>query len=129
MEPAFKRIDVVVLFVSDLERSKEFYRDLLGLAVAQEDDDSTYFQLDGASLLLLSIPGAQDLLSSTALAGHSAGASSQLAVFVDDVNAIHADLAAKGVEFIREPIDRPWGMRTAHFKDPDGHVWEISQTL
>jgi uncharacterized glyoxalase superfamily protein PhnB len=48
---------------------------------------------------------------------------------VDDVDELHAELAAKGVEFVREPIDREWGLRTAHFKDPDGNVWEIAQQL
>jgi uncharacterized glyoxalase superfamily protein PhnB len=33
------------------------------------------------------------------------------------------------VELINGPIDRPWGMRTACFADPDGHVWEIAQQL
>jgi len=40
-----------------------------------------------------------------------------------------ADLVAQGVEFIREPIDREWGLRTAHFEDPDGNIWKISQSL
>jgi len=32
---------------------------------------------------------------------------------------------AKGVEFIRAPEHRDWGLRCVHFKDPDGNVWEI----
>jgi uncharacterized glyoxalase superfamily protein PhnB len=44
---------------------------------------------------------------------------------VDDVDALYHELRAKGVEFIRAPEDRWWGKRCAHFKDPDGHVWEI----
>jgi catechol 2,3-dioxygenase-like lactoylglutathione lyase family enzyme len=130
MSVGLKRIDVVVLFVADLERSKAFYRDTVSLPMAQEDENSAFFGLEGAQLLLLSIGGAQDLLSSDAVATErSAGASSQLVAFVDDVDAVYADLVAKGVEFIREPIDRWWGMRTAHFRDPDGNIWEVSQQL
>jgi catechol 2,3-dioxygenase-like lactoylglutathione lyase family enzyme len=127
---ALKRIDVVVLFVADLERSKSFYRDTLGLRMAHEDENSAVFELEGASLILLSIAAAQDLLSSEAAATRPpAAAGSQLVSFVEDVDEVYADLTAKGVEFIREPVDRWWGLRTAHFKDPDGNIWEISHQL
>jgi catechol 2,3-dioxygenase-like lactoylglutathione lyase family enzyme len=130
MSVTLKRIDAVVLFVTDLERAKLFYRDTLGLSMNFEDDASAAFNFDNTLLILLSIAGAHDLLSSEAVAGQRpAGASSQLVAFVEDVDAVHAELVAKGVEFIREPIDREWGLRTAHFKDPDGHIWEISHSL
>jgi lactoylglutathione lyase len=38
-------------------------------------------------------------------------------------------LRSRGVAFIVDPMDREWGRRTAHFKDPDGYVWEISQSI
>jgi len=130
MSVALKRIDVVVLFVADLDRAKVFYRDTLGLPMKHEDSSSTFFELETTSLLLLNLAGAQDLLSSEAVAAQRpTGASSQLVAFVEDVDAIYTDLVARGVEFVRKPIDRAWGLRTAHFKDPDGHVWEISQPL
>jgi len=53
------------------------------------------------------------------------GANSVIVTSVDDVDALYDELRAKGVEFIRAPEDRWWGKRCAHFKDPDGHVWEI----
>ena len=130
MSVTLKRIDVVVLFVADLDRAKAFYGDTLGLVLKHEDQDSAYLELETASLLLLSIAGAQDLLSSEVVgAQRPGGADSQLVAFVENVDAVYADLAAKGVEFVREPTDRAWGLRTAHFKDPDGHIWEISHTL
>jgi catechol 2,3-dioxygenase-like lactoylglutathione lyase family enzyme len=127
---SLKRIDLAVLFVTDLDRAKAFYRDTLGMQVTFEDQASAFFELEGASLLLLSIAGAHDLLSSDAVAApRPAGATSQLVAFVEDVDAIYAELVAKGVTFVREPIDRAWGMRTAHFKDPDGNIWEIAQSI
>lgn len=129
MAVTLKRIDLVVLFVVDLPRAKTFYQDTLGFALKFEDGDSAYFEMEGASLLLLTIAGAQDLLSPEDVATrHPTKASSQLVVFVEDVDAVHADLVAKGVEFIREPVDRAWGMRTAHFRDPDGNIWEIARS-
>jgi uncharacterized glyoxalase superfamily protein PhnB len=53
-------------------------------------------------------------------------------LFVRDperARAFYQELSAKGVEFIRPPEDRSWGLRCAHFKDPDGHVWEIHTPL
>jgi catechol 2,3-dioxygenase-like lactoylglutathione lyase family enzyme len=125
-----KRIDVVALFVAELDRAKAFYRDTLGLRMKFEDDASAGFDLDPTLLILLNIAGAQDLLSREAVAAdRPTGASSQLVSFVEDVDAIYTDLVAKRVEFVTEPIDRAWGLRTAHFKDPDGNIWEIAQSL
>lgn len=130
MSVTLKRIDVAVLFVSDLDRAKTFYRNTFGLSPEQEDEDGAFLKLEGTSLMLLSTPGAQDLLTNEAVAVQpSGGASSQLVAFVDDVDAVYRDFSAQGVEFVREPIDRDWGLRTAHFKDPDGHIWELAQPL
>jgi catechol 2,3-dioxygenase-like lactoylglutathione lyase family enzyme len=130
MTVTLKRIDAAVLFVADLNRAKTFYGDTLGLHMNFEDDVSAAFDFDNTLLLLLTTAGAQDLLSSEAVAAQRpTGASSQLVAFVEDVDAIHRELVAQGVEFVREPIDREWGLRTAHFKDPDGNVWEIAHSL
>jgi len=130
MTVKLKRIDAVVLFVADLDRAKTFYRDTLGLQMKYEDQESAGFDFDPTLLLLVSIAGAQDLLSREAVAvRRPAGSSSQLVAFVDDVDGLYTDLVAQGVEFVRKPIDREWGLRTAHFKDPDGNIWEIAQSL
>jgi catechol 2,3-dioxygenase-like lactoylglutathione lyase family enzyme len=130
VNPLLKRLDVAVLFVADLQRAKSFYQDTLGLAVHFEDDSSVAFNLDPVLLILLTSDSARDLLTPDAIASPPrAGTGSQLVSFVDDVDAVYAELSAKGVEFVREPIDRDWGLRTAHFKDPDGNIWEIAHSL
>ena len=130
MSGLLTRINAAVLFVADLERAKSVYRDALELTLTFEDAASVVFPLDTAVLILLSLPGARDLLTAEAVSEpHERGARSQLVSFVDDVDAVHARLAAKGVDFIRAPVDRDWGMRTSHFADPDGNVWEIAQQL
>jgi uncharacterized glyoxalase superfamily protein PhnB len=50
----------------------------------------------------------------------------QLTLEVDDVDAVCAQLAERGVTLLNGPLDRPWGVRTATFRDPAGHVWEIA---
>jgi catechol 2,3-dioxygenase-like lactoylglutathione lyase family enzyme len=130
MSVALKRLDVVVLFVADLERATAFYRDTLGLPQQSQDPGSSAFELDTTLLLLVSVADAQDLLSPEVVPlRRPAGATSQLVAFVEDVDAVYTDFAARGVTFIRPPIDRAWGLRTAHFTDPDGHIWEIAQPL
>lgn len=130
MTVTLKHINLAVLFVSDLGRARTFYQDTLGFALTFEDSSSAYFELEGASLLLLTIAGAQDLLSGDVVAAqHATKVSSQLVAFVEDVDAVYAELVAKGVEFVRTPVDRAWGMRTAHFRDPEGNIWEIAQSL
>ena len=51
-----------------------------------------------------------------------------LAASVEDVDATYQELLAKGVMFLRPPTNQPWGLRTAHFADPEGHLWEINQS-
>jgi uncharacterized glyoxalase superfamily protein PhnB len=48
-------------------------------------------------------------------------------VSVEDVDAACRELAGLGVALLNGPMDRPWGIRTAAFADPDGHVWEFAQ--
>jgi catechol 2,3-dioxygenase-like lactoylglutathione lyase family enzyme len=125
-----KKISVVVLFVADIERSIAFYRDTLGIPLKFRDDASAAFDFDATMLIVLTIAGAQDLLTEDAVAvSRPAGATSQLVSFVDDVDSLYGELLAKGVEFVRQPVDRDWGLRTAHFKDPDGNIWEIAQPI
>jgi uncharacterized glyoxalase superfamily protein PhnB len=57
----------------------------------------------------------------------AAGSRVQFTIDVDDVDAMCAELASRGVELLNGPMDRPWGIRTAAFRDPAGHIWEIAK--
>jgi uncharacterized glyoxalase superfamily protein PhnB len=63
------------------------------------------------------------------VASPSAGSRFLLTIWVDDVDAACAELANRGVELLNGPVDRPWGLRTASFTDPAGHIWELAQDL
>ena len=67
------------------------------------------------------------LLDPVPVAPVESGVRVQLTVPVEDVDAVAAGLVSRGVELLRGPEDRPWGPRTASFRDPGGHVWEIAQ--
>jgi uncharacterized glyoxalase superfamily protein PhnB len=42
------------------------------------------------------------------------------------VDAMCAELTKRGATLLNGPMDRPWGIRTASFRDPGGHIWEIA---
>ncbi len=120
-------IGAITLFVEDVEAAKRFYREVFGLPVAFEDDDSAVFDFGNTIINLLATTAARELIEPAAVATREAGSRLQLTIRVDDVDAVCAELAARGVALLNGPMDRPWGVRTASFRDPGGHIWEIAQ--
>lgn len=129
MDAAIKDVGAIILFVADLQRSKVFYHEVLGLDVEFEDDDSVGFKIEGLAFIVLRVDRARVQLQGEPTATPGAGATAFLTTFTDDVDALHAHLAERHLHFFQAPADQPWGMRTAYFKDPDGHVWEIAQPI
>ncbi len=123
-------IIATVVFVQDLARCTTFYRDTLKLPYTGSDTDSSTFLLQERYLILLSVSGAADLLGSDPNELKIDGAPRVvLAAGVEDVDAAYEALKAKGVTFLRPPTNQPWGLRTAHFADPEGNLWEINQSI
>lgn len=120
-------IGAVTLFVEDLAAAKQFYREVFGLPVTFEDEDSTVFDFGNTIINLLKTTAAPELIKPAAVASPDAGSRFQFTIEVDDVDAMCAELAPRGVELLNGPMDRPWGVRTASFRDPGGHIWEIAQ--
>jgi uncharacterized glyoxalase superfamily protein PhnB len=70
----------------------------------------------------------QDDVSGDALSLAQKGVG-QFVIFVDDVDAVSAELERAQVATISGPADRDWGMRTLTLADPGGYTWEITQEL
>jgi predicted enzyme related to lactoylglutathione lyase len=102
----------VLLRTTDLERSRAFYRDVLGLAVFREfgtgPSRGTVFFLGGGYLELSGGTGA----------GPTPAV--QLWLQVRDAEAAHRELLAAGVEVLRPPVREPWGLVEMWISDPDG---------
>jgi catechol 2,3-dioxygenase-like lactoylglutathione lyase family enzyme len=128
MTVPLKDLGAITLFVEDLDRSRSFYRDVLGLTVVFEDDSSAVVDLGNTLVNLLDVSQAPGLIAPAPVAGPEAGSRFQLTIWVDDVDAVCADLTERGVDLLNGPMDRPWGQRTACFTDPAGHVWEVAQS-
>ena len=119
-----------VLFVEDVERAKTFYRDVLGFELQFEDPTSAAMVLGSSMLIAVHVDSAAEMVAGSPIGAPSTSPrSAMFCIFVDDVDAWHARMTAQGVVFAVGPMDREWGRRTAHFMDPDGHLWEISKEL
>lgn len=122
-----KGISAITLFVEDMEATKAFYETVFGLPVHYEDDASAVFQFGDTLINLLSVTAVPELIKPASIASREAGHRFVLTITVDDVDAICARLAERGVTRLNGPMDRPWGIRTASFVDPGGYIWEIAK--
>lgn len=129
MIKGLNKVDVITLFVEELDPAKAFYQDVFGLEVVYSDDVSAVVKLDNLLINLLHKGNAPTLVEPTAVAEPGSGAPLLLTIEVPDANAACAELEKHGVKLLNGPIDRPWGRRTAAFADPAGNVWEIAQVL
>lgn len=119
-------IGAITLFVEDLGAAKRFYQEVFGLPIHFEDDDSVVFDFGNTIVNLLKVDAAHELIEPAVVADRDVGSRLQLTIQVADVDATCAALAVRGVVLLNGPMDRPWGVRTAAFADPAGHIWEIA---
>jgi len=120
-------IAAITLFVEDLEAAKEFYQQVFGLPVTFEDDDSVVFNFGETLVNLLKATAAPELVDPAQVAAPDAGSRMQLTLHVDNVDRLCEELITRGVTLLNGPMDRPWGVRTASFRDPAGHIWEVAK--
>ena len=121
------RLEVAVVPVSDVDRSKAFYTDQLGF---HEDHDT-----DGAGgmrVVQLTPPGSacSIAIGSAGLSSMEPGTLSGLQLVTDDMDGTYAELAGRGVELSEvEALGRPGGpqFKFAHFGDPDGNRWILQE--
>lgn len=121
------------LLVSNYEACFLFYRDLLGFDVAwgNENEDYAEFRTGEIKLALFNRQLMAKAIGSADKPSFVESQDSIALIFaVDDVNKVYQRLTSQGVIFINEPLDRPeWGIRTTHFRDPDGNLIEINSNL
>ncbi|MFL5945639.1 MAG: VOC family protein [Gaiellaceae bacterium] len=133
-----RRIHVLTLGVSDLERSLAFYHALgfespgvIGTeferSVESPGGAAAMFELTGG--LILALYGREDLeLDANATfdaPGRGEFSIGHLVASREDVDAVLARAQAAGATLTDEPHERPWGIYSGYFRDPDGHLWEV----
>ena len=121
-----KGISTITLFVEDVGATKAFYQDVFGVRLKYEDDVSAVFDFAQIQVNLLDATAVPELIQPAVMAPREAGSRLLLTIDVEDVDAMCTELTKRGVTLLNGPMDRPWGIRTASFRDPAGHIWEIA---
>ena len=129
MTEPLNAVGAVTMFIEDRDRAKAFYERALDASPVYEDDNSVVFKLENMVINLLVSREAHDLIRPAPVADPGTGSRFQLTVWVDDTDAACRELGRRGIELLNGPMDRPWGLRTAAFADPDGHVWEVAAEI
>jgi hypothetical protein len=137
MEP---HIDVITLAVGDFDRSLAFYGDGLGLEttglvatdfVDEETTDAAgaivIFRLRGGLVLAL-YPRSELAKDADIPFGPPKTGEFSIGQLVEtraEVDALLAQAERAVATLTGRPHDRPWGIYSGYFRDPDGHLWEI----
>jgi catechol 2,3-dioxygenase-like lactoylglutathione lyase family enzyme len=113
-----KTVWCITFYVSNLRKAKKFYEEILGLEKKYEFSSYVGFECGGVEIGLIPKPEGEQKASQT---------SPSVEFLVDNVDKVYEELKSKGVEFIKELHDEPWGGKQATFTDPDGNILEIAQ--
>jgi catechol 2,3-dioxygenase-like lactoylglutathione lyase family enzyme len=119
----------LLLVVEDVGRARAFYTDVLGATLYREyGGNSAVLQFQGTWLLLVSGGGPTPGKPTVTFAppDDPDRVSHQLTMRVPDCRAAYETLRSRGAEFLAPPVDRGGEVR-AFFRDPDGHLLEISE--
>jgi lactoylglutathione lyase len=125
----------VRLLVRDFGRALRFYRDVLGLTPRFGEEAGVYeeFELGRGVLALFDRARMMEALGTHAsflAEPERVGDSAVICLEVEDVDDEFARLREAGVRFVSEPHDQPtWMVRVAHFRDPEGNLFELSSSL
>ena len=122
-----REIGAMTLFVPDLDEARKFYAAVFGLDAQVLEENNAMLRFEGVFVFLHQVAAAAE--PPPEILEEARKGAGQFAVIVDDVDAVCAEIAARGVRPLTGPADRDWGMRTATFADPGGHIWEIAQEI
>ena len=113
-----------VIFVKDIEKSKEFYTRLLGFSIEHDfgknvilSDSFTIWEINSEHII------------SKQLDIESKSNRFELYFEHEDIDKIFSIIESAGVKFLHKIHEEPWGQRTIRFFDPDNHLIEIGEPL
>jgi lactoylglutathione lyase len=126
------RLTHVRLLVRDYREAFLFWRDRVGLEAVYGDVDGPYadFAAGEGTLALFDAASMAASIGDPRPAGDRGADQAAVIFAVDDVDEAYARLTSNGVAFVSPPLDREgWGIRVAHFRDPEGNLVEINAHL
>jgi lactoylglutathione lyase len=111
-----------ILYVDDVPRSLGFYTESLGFEVSYRwpSEGETAFAFLKLEPLGIAVSQRR---------AEDEGRDFELCLYTDDANRAAEQLRAAGAEEVQPPRDEPWGERRTYFRDPDGNLVHIAQTL
>ncbi len=110
-----RKLSYLTLWAVHFDEAKRLYKEILGLPVAEENENFIMFETEGSRLALHKLKKAPPIQRPTI----------ELHLEVRDVDDTFTALQAKGVKFEAKPANRPWGTRMASFHDPEGYKVEL----
>jgi predicted lactoylglutathione lyase len=120
-------ISCVTFPVDDLQKSVAFYKNALGLAVEEQDEDSAIFDVDGISLTLMQ---RSEFGTYVERLGHRPAARGAAETIISyfteskgEVDALMAQVQRAGGQVVAASDED--GVYSGYFSDPDGHTWEV----
>jgi catechol 2,3-dioxygenase-like lactoylglutathione lyase family enzyme len=122
-----REIGAMTLYVPDLDRAQEFYQAVFGLEAQTMDESTVMVRFKNMYVFLHKSATAQH--PQPEIQEEAQNGVGQFAIIVTDADAVCAEITERGVKPLSGPADRSWGMRTATFADPAGHIWEIAQEI
>lgn len=125
------RFDQIRFLTSNMAACVRFYRDTLGLKLnygSETDVYSSFVVTDGITVAFFDSQLMADAISAPLVPVQ--GDQALLNFTVDNLDETMKTLSANGVVFVAPATTHEdWGMRTAHFRDPEGRLLEISEGL
>ena len=123
----------VRLLVTNFDKEFRFFRDVLGFkpTFGKEGENYADFDCHGYGIALFKRDLMADDIKATHKPIHSDDQDKVALIFgVPNVDAAAEALVKQGISLVTKPHDRKeWGIRVAHFRDPDGNLVEINQGL
>lgn len=109
------KLSYVTLWAVHFDEVKRLYRDILNLPIIQENENFIMFRTTGSRLAFHRLTKARPIDRETI----------ELHLETTDVDQVYTTLRSRGVKFDEPPMNRPWGNRSAGFRDPEGYTVEI----
>ena len=113
-----------LIAVTDMEKSKAFYRDVLGLAVTA--DFGANVTLAGV-VVLQTMETWKELIQSDEITLDNRA--SELYFEETDMDTFLSHLQNRGVSYVHPPLEHSWGQRAVRFYDPDRHIIEVGEDI
>lgn len=128
------KLNNIRLLVNDFEKSFDFYNETLDLKCTWGDREAVFASFD------IGLPSGLAIFKSDLMAevtgnidadsDNTSNDKFAIILEVENVDEMFTELKTKRIEFIAEPKDmKAWGIRVAHFRDPDGNLIEIFSNL